>query len=157
MITRKKIVTVRQATWADNKDKAKVYWEQHWQSVRPEQAHRLKGELDDFTYTQLENNGQLVGIVAENESKELVGYMVIFIYPHHHHANELFAVTDAYFIDPEYRGGPAFGYMLAAAEDILKEKGIKYFQLTFTQKPDLRKFAEHKGFELSDYVCIKKL
>jgi GNAT superfamily N-acetyltransferase len=93
----------------------------HWQEVGSMPADRLNIDVDRFMALQTE--GMLICFAARDEG-QLVGYIVDFIQFHPHYKDAKMAITDAFYILPNYRAKCARG-LFRFAEKIEKEIGVE--------------------------------
>jgi hypothetical protein len=132
----------------------------HWEEVGMPGTSGLLLDPNRSFYENLENNNMHIGVVCEKDD-QIVGYLSVVVFSHHHHKSTNFAATDVFFIDPAHRGIASFRAVLEMfklAQDIAeKEYAATYFQLTFRAHTDLSFLAETLGFVKSDVVYTKKL
>ena len=95
----------------------------HWREVGTEQD-RIPLDVDVRRLLQDERNGHL-GVVAARHEGKLVGYVVILMGQHPHHASTRWAQFDGFWLDPAFRKGLAGYRMLRGAVIALRKKGVK--------------------------------
>lgn len=93
----------------------------HWQEVSSLPDHPL--DVDYEKFLALQNEGMVVCFAARDEGR-LVGYVVDFIQFHPHYKSVKMAVTDIFYIAPDYRSKCARG-LFRYVEKIEKEMGVK--------------------------------
>jgi len=113
----------------------------HWEDM---------GEICELTpnyehYKKLEELGLAYSLIALNE-EELMGYVIFFITPHHHHSNTLWAYSDILYVTPEYRGGTVCKRLLSHAEEKLREKGVDVIIVGMKDKKRFDALLEKIGY-----------
>lgn len=96
----------------------------HWEEVG-EYQDVLRVALKESKYDALDKSSKL-HVLAARVSGKLVDYYMAILVPHLQRSdNGIFAVTDAYYIAPEYRKGCIGPALIFHAERTLRERGIK--------------------------------
>ena len=90
----------------------------------------LPVELDVNLYASLEEEGLLSIIVAFTDDGDLAGYMVLIATQLTHHKGKWAAMTDAFYVVPEYRGSGVFKLLVSYAEDLCRRNHISTLFLT---------------------------
>lgn len=103
----------------------------HWREVGTEQD-RIPLDVDVRRLLNDERNGRL-GVVAARHEGKLVGYVVVIMGPHPHHASTQWAQFDGFWLDPEFRKGLAGYRMLRGAVAAARKKGAKVLTTTVPQ------------------------
>jgi GNAT superfamily N-acetyltransferase len=103
----------------------------HWREVGTEQD-RIPLDVDVRRLLNDERNGRL-GVVAARHEGKLVGYVVILMGPHPHHASTHWAQFDGFWLDPAFRRGLAGYRMLRGAVAAARKKGAKVLTTTVPQ------------------------
>jgi GNAT superfamily N-acetyltransferase len=125
----------------------------HWQEVSSFPDYPLDVDVDKFT--TLQNDGMLVCCSARDEDK-LVGYVVDFIQFHPHYKTVKTAITDAYYIAPEYRAKCARGLM-KFVEKVEKEIGV-FARITRSKNTNnAGKFFKAMGYKEAEVAWSKRL
>lgn len=85
---------------------------------------KFKAEYNPAQYAKLAKAGVLKVATARTE-KELVGYFAYLITPHPHYFGQgLFALTDMYYLRPEYRKGNTGAKLFLFAEREWRKLGV---------------------------------
>ena len=125
----------------------------HWEEVGSMKEFPLNIDYDLFV--NLENQGGLLCTSARDDNK-LVGYMVDFIRYHVHYKDVKVAITDAYYIHPDYRAKCGRG-LLRFTEKIEKEMEV-YSRVTRSKSANnAGKFFELMGYNQAETTWIKRL
>lgn len=153
---------VFRGTLKDYRDELFPLFQRHWDEVGlAGSGKELRLNVNEEWYRRLEDNHQFLGIGLKTDEGKLVGYLSIFVYMHYHHSDTVFATTDCFMIDKEYRTISAFRSILKMfelAEKILKlEFGVKYMQFGFSANNPLKILAERMGYVPSDIMYLKEL
>jgi hypothetical protein len=97
-------------------------FEKHWREVALNQdTVPLAPDWD--RYFSLDA-AEVLRILTVRVAGDLVGYHFVFIYPHLHYNKTLFADTDMFWLDPEYRQGRTGYNLLKIVRDTLKGSGV---------------------------------
>lgn len=109
--------------------------------------YKLKIDLCDEVYNYSEITGHL-RCYAVHSSGQLAGYMVVMASEMIHHKSTMQAVTDVFYIAPEYRNSGAFVKLLDYVEADLKSNNIRFF--TVGLNPNMPHFSrvDYKMSEL---------
>ena len=136
-------------------------FEQHWKEIGMVGSNGLELKVDSDVYLKLEEQGLWLGMGIRQDDGEIIAYLSIFIYGHHHHKGVNFAMTDCFFMNPRYRSFASFKAVLKLfkeAEKVLKsEFNVSYIQLTCSISNKLGFLAESLGFKESDIMYLKKV
>lgn len=126
-------------------EEMKPLLEAHWLEVAKYQD-KIAFSPDYDRYFLLENQGMLHIATARDDGK-LVGYYISIVAPSLHYSQDLFAVNDVLFLDPEYRSKDTGYQMFKFAEKCLKVLGVSV--MTIHMKTDLPfdSLCEARGFE----------
>lgn len=130
----------------------------HWREVAVDQD-AVPLDVDVRKLLQFEQMGVLSVVAARHEGK-LVGYVVILMGPHMHHASTQWAQVDGFWLDPAYRKGLAGYRMLRGAVAAIRKKGGKV--LTVPVLPSFKDgrinhLFDRLGFTQSEIVYRKVL
>ena len=121
-------------TYAQLLDAMREATEAHWNEV-PFGDYNLSLELNDAIYQNAEREGHARFYVAFL-GREPVAYMSIFASEMSQHKGIMCAVTDSYYVVPEYRKDGIFGKLLAHVEQDIKSIGIRF--LTIGHNPQYK-------------------
>lgn len=92
------------------------------------------------------------------DNDRMVGYYIAFLMPHPHYASSgVMAITDVYYLLPEYRRGEWGIALFTEAERTLREKGVVKAYISCKVHQDHTKLFELLGWRKSDYSFIKLL
>lgn len=112
--------------------------------------HQLNIDWDSMRI--LEDKGCLLGLAAFDESN-LVGYIVIIVTPMLHHAGKYMAITDSFFVHPEYRGKGIFDALLCKAAEECEQVGIVALRVSVNQNFPLEPEMLNKlGYALAETI-----
>ena len=135
-----------------------VYGDQFWSQTR-----YFKAGVEYDTETVIEMTSLLIdeGVVlyAEDDG-EIVALMLVIIMPFLMNKNHLAACEWVFYVDPQYRRGGLGVKLIVAAEELLKEKRVKFFtmvSLTNVTPDAANKLYETLGFEHSETNYTKDL
>ena len=126
----------------------------HWEEVgRPDIPLDINWGLLHI----LEDAGALHVLTARDDG-ELVGYVIHVAAPATHY-NIIQACDDGHYLKPEYRKGWAGMRMIRAAEEMLRDLGVKTISYHQKTRPDIDKGAvfERLGYELTERIYRKVL
>ena len=113
-------------------------------------------DMDEAKYAALEQNGVLLTVTARDKGR-LVGYFTWFLMPHLHYASSgRMAITDMYFVLPEYRKGAGLKLFLES-ERVLREMGIVKAVTSCKVHMDNTPFLKKLGWQLTDYTFCKMM
>ncbi len=108
--------------------------EEHWKEV-PFGEYNLDLELNDAIYRNAEEGGHARFYVAFL-GRDPVAYMSLFASEMSQHKGILCAVTDSYYVVPQYRKDGIFGKLLEYVEQDIKSLGIRF--LTVGHNPQYK-------------------
>jgi len=131
---------------------------QHWREVGANQD-RVPLRVNVRQLMQYEQMG-LLGIVAARHDGKLVGYVVILMGPHLHHADSVWAQFDGFWLDPAYRKGVSGYRMLRGAVAAVRKKGANVVIAPVKQSFEngrVNRLFERMGFTATDVVFTKVL
>ena len=135
----------------------KVATESHWAEV-PFGDYNLDLELNEAIYHNAEREGHARFYVAFL-GRDPVAYMSIFASEMSQHKGIMCAVTDAYYVKPEYRKDGIFGKLLAHVEQDIKSLGIRF--LTIGHNPQYKgktpELLLSEGYSLTEVSYTKEV
>lgn len=122
--------------------------------------YSLKINLCDDVYNCAEHIGYCRSYVAFVDSN-YAGYIVVMATEMIHHKGTMQAVTDSFYIAPEYRSSGAFKALLQHVENDLRSNDIRFFTLGLN--PNMPNFNKMKSFmraglyQHTEYLVTKEL
>lgn len=96
----------------------------HFEEVATNKENLGAPNMDKTTYYAREQQGGLHIVVARNEGR-IIGYYVAFVNPHLHYVHSLTALTDVYYVHPDFRKGRTGIDLFKEAERTLKKRGVQ--------------------------------
>lgn len=127
----------------------------HWEEIAL-QKDKIKLEVDYDRYRQLDEKNML-HIITVRDSGKLVGYHCSLLDSHLHYKSHVMALTDVYFLLPEYRRGTAGIRLFQFVERTLKERGITKMITATKLHQDKGRFLESLGWIEIERVYTKML
>ncbi len=115
-------------------------------------------DLDHESYMLAEDEGYARFYLIHDEGKA-IGYLSVLASPMIQHKGELQAVTDAFYVAPDYRKGGVFGKLLEFVEQDLKACGIRFLSVGISPLHDdrTRQFLDHVGYCTTEIHYTKEL
>ena len=116
--------------------------------------YQLELDLVDEVYDYSEQAGY-TRCYAAFVNGTYAGNMVIMASEMIHHRGNIQAITDSFYIAPEYRGTGAFKALLKHVEDDLRDNGIRF--LTVGLNPNMPHFDKMKRLMIcnNDYMSTE--
>jgi len=108
-------------------------------------------------YFREQREGRFFMVSARNENWDIVGYVGMFIRPHHHYSDVVMATDDLHYLLPAYRGQKLGAFMLAFAEKVAAEKGASIFLMRCKANQPHGKIFEDMGYKLTDLTYLKDI
>lgn len=108
-------------------------------------------------YALSESRGMFLVVVARASDRKLAGAAMYFISTSPHSKHFLAADADGFFVLPEYRRGGTADHLLAFAEGVLKERGVRAVLHHTRAQMDVSSLFRRHGFEPSTRVFMKRL
>ena len=120
-------VEIKEATF-DDVVKLVVYGERFWQQT---QYFKDGIAYDPDTILAMTNTLIDEGVVlyADDAEGNVVALMLVIVSPFPMNAHYLAACEWVFYVDPDYRRGGLGAKLIQAAEDLLKEREVKYFTM----------------------------
>lgn len=128
---------------------------QHWEEIAL-QKDKIKLDVDYDRYRQLDEKNML-HIVTVRDSGKLVGYHCSLLDTHLHYKSHVMALTDVYFLLPQYRRGTAGIRLFQFVEQTLKERGITKMITATKLHQDKGRLLESLGWTEIERVYTKML
>lgn len=139
-------------------DRMVAYGKQFWHQTR---YYAAGVEYDVDTVTHFTRYLLDEGIVMYAMDKQgIVALMLVIIAPFPMNMNHLCATEWVFYVDPDYRRGGLGVKLIAQAEQILKDRRVKFFTMVSLANvtPDAaNKLYETLGFEHSETNFTKEL
>jgi L-amino acid N-acyltransferase YncA len=107
-------------------------------------------------YAELEDAGSFILATARDGDK-LVGYLSFVLSETPHIRGYIQAVSDAFFIDKEYRGKAIASDLVKQLEESLKAVGVSWITLVFPEGEKSDTFMERLGYSPTDTMYGKSL
>lgn len=130
----------------------------HWDEV-PFGNFNLELDLDTEKYLESEAAGYARYYLVRNDSGKAIAYMSVFASPMFQHKGVMCAVTDAFYVAPDYRDSGVFADLLKFVEKDLTSCGIDYFSVVhnpmYKGRTDL--FLESIGYCKTEISFTKEL
>jgi hypothetical protein len=149
------MITFQVETWAECVEDMRPLWPLHWQEIAIDQE-QFEADMDEERYRGMEQAGILLINTARVDGR-LVGYVLSFLMPHFHYKSSgLIAMTDMYFVLPEYRNG--LGAMLfLSTEAAYRERGVKRSHTSCKVHFDHEPLFTRLGWRFTDKTFSKLL
>jgi len=136
-------------------EKSQDALQKHWEELAGNKD-KIKLTPDIPKYKQLQQMGILHNIVAYTEDGELIGYSVIFVQPHLHYMNDIFAYVDVIFLKEEYRNSRIGLVLIKETETLSKTLGVSVLSYhTKPYKPAIEKILVKNSFHHSENIFTK--
>lgn len=105
-------------------------------------------------YRAAEDSGILRVFTDRTERGVLVGYSIVYIYPHMHFKNSVQAIQDVLFILPEHRGHGA--WFVKWCDACLFHEGAEVIYRTANVRHNCGSLFRRMGYDLIDQVYAKR-
>lgn len=125
----------------------------HWAEVARDRDTIIL-DPDWASYYQMEAYGQFFLMVCRVDGR-MAGYHICFVRPHLHYRKSLSAITDIFFIHPDYRAGRIGVQLFKESEKALKARGVQKIFLGCKISKDLTPLFERMGYTKIEYVFAK--
>lgn len=144
----------RERIW-DLWDELQPLFVKHYDEVAT--FHDIPLEPDQARYFAAEDHGQLRCYTVRVDG-QLAGYAVFVVGPHLHYATSKQAVQDLVFVLPEHRRGRLGLTTLKFTDSALATEGVDVIHHHVKVKhPALRRLLEYLGYELTEWVMVKRI
>lgn len=130
---------------------------EHWSQVANNQDSILL-EPDEEKYIFLQKANALLNVVLFDECGEMIGYSIVFLQPHMHYKNDVFAFVDAIYVREKHRNSRAGLVLINEVERLCIEKRVSL--LSYHTKPahnTLEKILLKKGYNHVENIFGKTL
>lgn len=128
---------------------------EHWEEVA-KNKHIMVLKPDIERYLQLQNNGNLLTIIAYADDK-IVGYSCNIVANHLHYSDLKCMSNDVLFIAKEYRNTPLGLRLIKKTEEKAKKMGVKLMLWHAKQDSALDKILPRMNCKVQDIVYSKEL
>jgi hypothetical protein len=125
----------------------------HWEEIARDKEI-IKLDPDWEAYEALDRAGQFFMMFCRIDGK-MVGYHICFIRPHLHYRKSLSAITDIFYLLPEFRAGRTGIQLFVESEKALKARGVQKIFLGCKVSKDLTPLFEKLGYVKIEYVFSK--
>ena len=150
-------LTLGQCTYLEMIDTFRQATQDHFTEV-PFGDYNLSLELNDAIYENAEREGHARFYVAFL-GRDPVAYMSVFASEMSQHKGIMCAVTDSYYVVPEYRKDGIFGKLLAHVEQDIKSLGIRF--LTIGHNPQYKgktpELLLSEGYSVTEVAYTKEV
>lgn len=110
--------------WMDIKKEVMPLLLRHWGEVALNHAE-VPLDVDEDRYDQIDRAGLFLITTVRTDDNTLVGYHAAVVSGHLHYKSTLHAITDVYWLDPDYRRGGVGKQLMQFSEAAAKEKGAR--------------------------------
>ena len=121
---------------------------------------QLELDLVDEVYDYSEQVGYCRSYIVHVDGN-YAGYMVVMATEMLHHRGTTQALTDSFYIAPEYRSSGAFTSLLSYVEDDLRINGIRFLTLGLSSNTPhvdkIKQFVHNKGYLCTEVLFTKEL
>jgi hypothetical protein len=147
--------TLQIEPWSRCVEEMETIFPEHWKELARYQAS-IPLKCDRERYANLEKIDALLLLTARVEGR-IVGYFVAFLFPHpHYFGSGLWAMTDMYFVLPEYRTGTGL-LMFVALEQECRRRKVTQMVTSCKVHEDHTEFLTKLGWEWTDKTFQKNL
>lgn len=129
--------------------------QEHWQEVATNKD-KIPLDPDYDRYISLEEADALK-VFTVRDGGTLVGYFAVFVFPHIHYQQTVYAQNDVIYLTPDYRKGMVASRLIRFAEDCLKEDGVDVLMINTKVSHDFSPLLERLKYKLTDKVYGKML
>lgn len=144
------------AKFEDRYEDIKQFFGLHWQETKTT-AETSELKVDYNRYLALEQAGMLYFVVAKSAvNNQIVGYFVGILAPTTIHPNELWCLTDHYFLAPNFRKWNNGQKFIKFVEADLKGRGLSGLKIMTRPNLNRGKVLERLGYSEMEIVYFKK-
>jgi len=149
------LITLQEEKFADYFRDAQELFPPHWRELALNQT-KIKMDLDAERYQLMEDAGILFILTARLDGK-IIGYLVAFPMSHPHYKSAgMMALTDMYYVLPEYRKGVGAKLFLEF-ERRMRDRGAVQIMTGCKRHQDHTALLEALGWTNSDLTFLKVL
>ena len=127
----------------------------HWDEA-DKKSEAMSLNIDWNRYEELMEAGNLAFISARNENGDMVGYIMFLLYFDPHSKEDVIAGSDIIYVSPEYRGQGICEGMLEKAEEVFKEAGLSWMNISFTSEQEYN-LPNKLGYKKMEVIHGKSL
>jgi len=130
---------------------------EHWKELA---LYREDIPLDpDFSlYARADQIGMCAIFGLRTNNHDLVGYAIYFVRPHHHYKAHKWAISDIYWLHPDYRTLGIGKRMFAEVEEHLRRMGVSVMHTTLkSEHPEASFVLQALGHHQVEIGYSKKL
>lgn len=149
------MITFQVENWFSCRKKMEWLFAMHFEEVGT-YKDKLKLNINDDEYSRLASNGNLL-IITVREGEKIVGYHWSFIRYHSRFKDSLTAITDVFFLHPDYRKGRNGINLFKFVEKTWKELGVKRAITSSKVNHDKSKIFEYLGWDRQEIIYTKYL
>lgn len=133
------------------------FFPDHWKELALHQEE-ISLDVDYDRYHKLAEMG-ILKIITVRDSGKLIGYHWVLVNQHLHYKSTVYAMTDVYYVHPNYRKGNIGVKLFQESEKILRLLGVKVMAVFAKEKinPGVGATLEYAGFKNSESVYVKLL
>ena len=157
------MVTFQVEKFSAFRDEAIPLFERHHREIAIDQDE-IEYAPDWPQYDAMEKAGMLHCLTVRDAAEhgkgpgKIVGYFIALLWRHPHYSRAgLMALTDVYYLAPEFRKGGTGAKMLIALEHSLKAVGVikGYLSCKIHDDNDHQQLFEHLGWRFTDKAFTK--
>lgn len=147
------MITYQVENWFACKSKMEWLFPLHWEEVAT-YKDKIKLNINDEEYGALAANNNL-HIVTVRDGVKIVGYHWSFVRYHSRFKDSLTAITDVFFLHPDYRKGRNGIDLFKFVEKTLKELGVKRMITSSKINHDKSKIFDYLKWDRQEIVYTK--
>jgi ribosomal protein S18 acetylase RimI-like enzyme len=149
------VITFQEEPFGKFFDDAQELFCQHWKELALNQE-KIPMDLDRERYETLEK-AEMLFVLTVRDDEKIVGYLVAFPMSHpHYKSSGLFALTDMYWVAPEYRHGIGTKLFIEF-EQRMRKRGVVQIMTGCKRHQDHTALFEALGWTNSDLTFVKVL
>ena len=137
-------------------DDATALFSQHWVECAC-WKDKIKLNVDKERYLAANAAGIARAYTMRDDDGTLVGYAGVILNKHLHYKDDVFAMVDVLYIEPEYRNGLSAVKFMKWVEANIKEIGVSVMTYHIKSFHDYPAIFERLGFEKIEYIYAKCL
>ena len=113
----------------------------------------------DYDRYELMQENDILRIHIARDDGDIIGFMVSIVAPHAHHKDVVYAMTDLFYVKPEYREGStvAMDLIRMGMYDLKLNYNVQVMVVSMKIKHEFRKLLEHCGFGPTEELWEKVL
>lgn len=139
-----RLLTVQAEAWKAALAELRPVFLRHWHELGyHHDAMPLAPCWDTFEAQDARGNLLLVTL---RDGRALAGYCITFVVPELHHATSKAAVTDSFYVLPEYRGRMGGRRLMRQVENELRRRGVVRWLVGVSERGDGARLMACLGF-----------